>query len=162
MPYFFSAGFSIVESNFYSWQYSNRIWFNQFYRCLFFSWPLFEYYFSCFENFPIPPSFISEPFIFTIVFSLRYYEKVGSSNTLLFFVLPICVNPAKLPSWILDLFLTPAVADNRFADKISAVFCSLSTDLSNLVSSRISEVMISVDNKIFLWFRLLWLLLRFR
>ena len=113
IPYFFNAGFSIVVSNFSSWQYSNKIWLSQFSRCLFLICPPFEYYFSCLENIPWRGFSSYDAFLLMIILSLICYSnKVPSSYPLLYLVLAVFVKLGKSLSPICDLFLTAAVTDS--------------------------------------------------
>ena len=58
----------------------------------------------------------------------------------------VCRKLKRFDSFNEDLFLTPAVDENRFADRSPVVLCVFCIDLSTLISSQISESMNSFDS----------------
>ncbi len=113
IAYFFNAGFSRVASNFYSWQCYCNIWFSQFYKCLFFTWlPLKWSRYSRAKRILA----LSSGGLGVVLFC---ENKGASSITLFCFVLAVLVKALISLSFKWERFLTPAVKDNLFVERIS-------------------------------------------
>lgn len=142
-------------SNFSFVQYSSKVWLSHSSKCLFCSCPFRHISFSFLENLPKGSRFSLKPKA-----DVTFYLWVYPTSEVFSMAEESLVLPVKLKAGLLtsswDLFLTPAVVENRLVDNTSVVRAVFSTDLSTLPSSQNVNPKSSTEFWHFLWLLLCW------